>query len=365
MKKRIVFIINTIRQARCIRRVEEFAEHGYKVDVYGFDREGDNRSMPDFPVEVVGTFTNGANYQHRIRDIRKAINGILEKKYDKNNTVFYLFNLDVVLAFRSIFGNGKYKYIYEVSDLTELVVSNKLIQKLLVWQNKRSMLNALQVVFTSEGFCDYYNTIPREKISIIPNKVNEKCPPFKILSREINLERIKIGFVGIVRFETVYNFAKVCKDYTNIEFHLYGLVSKGDKYALMLEELAEKCKNIILHGPFKNPQDLTSIYEGIDMVLSAYPPTPGVIYAEPNKLYEALYFRCPIIVNDGTFLARKVNSLNVGYVIDAMNEENIKAFVHNLNAASYQEKMKACFAIPQKECLNINDSFFEKLETLC
>ncbi len=363
--KKIVFIINSIRQARCIRRVEEFTGHGYEVEVYGFDREGDNRSMPDFPVEVVGIFTNGANYLQRIRDIRNAIKDILETEYDKNNTIFYLFNLDVALAFRSIIKSGKYKYIYEVSDLTELVVSNMLIRKLLIWQNKRSMLKSLQVVFTSEGFCDYYSTIPREKISIIPNKVNERCPAFRISSRKLSLDKIKIGFVGIVRFETVYNFAKVCKDCTNIEFHLYGLVSKGDKYALMLEELAEKHNNIILHGAFKNPQDLPSIYESIDMVLSAYPPTPGVIYAEPNKLYEAIYFRCPIIVNNGTFLGRKVNILNVGYVIDAMNEENITTFVQSLNTVSYQEKVKACFAISQKECLNINDGFFQKLETLC
>lgn len=362
--KKIVFVINTTRQARCIRRVEEFLNHGYQIDAYGFDREGDNRSMPDFPINVVGSFTNGANYLRRICDIRTAIKKIIKKGYDRDNTIFYLFNLDIVLAFRSIIGSSNYNYIYEVSDLTELVVANKLLRKTLVWLNRRSMQNALLNVFTSAGFCDYYNTIPLEKICVIPNKVNEKCPAFFISERKLSQVKIKIGFVGIIRFETVYNFANVCKDCTNIEFHLYGLVSKGDKYALMLEELAEKHNNIILHGAFKNPQDLPSIYESIDMVLSAYPPTPGVIYAEPNKLYEAIYFRCPIIVNSGTFLARKVKSLNIGYVIDAMNEDAILEFIQSINAKSYQEKVQACFAIPQYECLNINETFFQRLELL-
>lgn len=362
--KKIVFVINTVRQARCVRRVEEFIEHGYQVDAYGFDRGGDNRALPNIPLNVIGTFLNGSNYLKRLKDIRNAIKTNIANKYNPEDTIFYLFNLDIVLAFRSVFGS-KYKYIYEVSDLAELVVGNKYIRKFLIWQNNQSMRNAFHVVFTSEGFCDFYNLIPREKISVIPNKVSIYCPKVENIARAFNPNKIKIGFVGIIRFETVLKFAKVCDTLKNIEFHLFGLISNGDEYALELEKLAKESTNITLHGPFKNPQDLPSIYEGIDMVLSAYPPTPGVIYAEPNKLYEALYFRCPIIVNEGTFLGKKVGRLNVGYVIDAMNETNIQEFLSSLDAQSYQEKVKACQAIPQEECLNINNEFFKRLESLC
>ena len=362
--KKIVFVINSIKQARCVRRVEEFIERGYQVNAYGFDREGDHRALPNIPLTVVGTFQNGSNYFNRLRDIRSAIKNNIENKYNPEDTIFYLFNLDVVLAFRSAFSK-KYKYIYEVSDLAELVVGNPLIRKFLIWQNYKSMKNAFHVVFTSEGFCDFYNRIPQEKISVIPNRISTNCPKVEKISRSLNPEHIKIGFVGIIRFETVLNFAKVCSRNKNIDFHLYGMISNGDEYALELEQLANNTSNITLHGPFKSPTDLPSIYEGIDMVLSAYPPTPGVIYAEPNKLYEAIYFRCPIIVNKGTFLGRKVERLNVGYVIDAMSESNIQSFLDGISADAYLDKVKACQAIPQVECLNINDVFFEKLKSLC
>lgn len=362
--KKIVFVINTIRQARCVRRVEEFIEHGYQVDVYGFDREGDKRALPNIPLNVIGTFQNGPNYLNRLKDIRMAIKTNVANKYEPEDAIFFLFNLDIVLAFRSVFG-GKYKYIYEVSDLAELVVGNKLIRKFLIWQNNQSMRNAYHVVFTSEGFCDFYNKIPQEKISVITNRVSTNCPKVENIVRVINLNKIKIGFVGVIRFETVLKFAKICNTQDKIEFHLFGLISNGDKYALELEKLAKESTNITMHGPFKNPQDLPSIYGGIDMVLSAYPPTPGVIYAEPNKLYEAIYFRCPIIVNEGTFLGKKVRRLNVGYVIDAMNEKSILDFLGGLDVQTYQEKVKACQAIPQEECLNINNEFFKRLESLC
>jgi glycosyltransferase involved in cell wall biosynthesis len=364
MNKKIVFIVNTIRQARCSRRIEEFVEHGYPVEVYGFDREGDKRSLPNFPFKIIGTFQNGSNYLVRTRQIRDAVKEVINLN-NKDEVVFYLFNLDIAIAFRSIVGSGKFKYIYEVSDLAELIVPNTAIRKFLIWQNKRAMKKALHNVFTSEGFCEYYNSIPRNKITVIPNRVDEKCSYKEVSNRSIDLNKIKIGFVGIIRFETVYNFAKVCKRFSNVEFHLFGLVSKGDEYAKKLEELINESANIYLHGPFKNPQDLPPIYEGIDMVLSAYPPTLGVRYAEPNKLYEAILFRCPIIVNDYTFLAEKVRRLNVGFVINALNESDIERFIKGIDEITYQDKVKSCLEIPQKDCLNINDGFFEKLRTIC
>ena len=363
MRNHVIFIVNSIKQARCIRRIEEFIDHGYQVEVYGFDREGDNRKMPNLPLKTIGSFKNGSDYFNRLRTIRNAIKKNIGHQLAPQDTLFFLFNLDIVLAFRSIYGSY-YKYIYEVSDLTELVVRNTLVRKFLIWQNRISMQNAAHVVFTSEGFCDFYNQIPRDKISVIPNKVSPNCPRTENLDRILNPQKIKIGFVGIIRFETILKFARACSAYNNIEFHLYGLISEGDQYALELKRLADTSYNIIMHGPFRSPNDLPSIYEKIDLVLSAYPPTPGVIYAEPNKLYEAIYFRCPIIVNQGTFLGKKVGHLNVGYVIDAMNENSIKQFLEALNASDYQAKVDACKSIPQNECINRNDDFFKQIENL-
>ena len=362
--KKIVFIINSVRQARCLRRVEEFVNYGYDVDAYGFDREDDNRGLPDSKIKVIGVFRDGKNYFSRLKDIRDALLKNVLGKYDMENTLFYVFNLDVMLAFRSIGELRRSKYIYEVSDLAELIVPNKIVKNLLVWQNKRAMINATHNVFTSEGFCDYYSMVPKQKITVVPNRINSNIEQAQDIVRVFHSEKIKIGFLGVIRFETLLKFAKVCARHENVEFHLYGLISRGDKYALELERVAEAEKNIFLHGVFKNPGDLQSIYENIDMVLSAYPPTPGVIYAEPNKLYEAIYFRCPIIVNTDTFLAKKVKRLGVGFVIDAMDEKDIDRFLNEINAEQYLQAVNGCMAIDRDSCLNKNDDFLKFVASL-
>ena len=361
--KIVVFIVNSIKQARCVRRIEEFHKKGYSVVVYGFDRVGDNRAMPNITAKVIGEFQNGTSYLTRMKVIRNAIKDNIEGRYDKKTTLYYLFNLDVALAFRSILSLRNRNYIYEVSDLTELIAPNKLIRNVLVWQNKSIMNDALLNVFTSEGFCDYYTSIPKDKIVIIPNRINENCPKVTVNEKILDVTRIRIGFVGVVRFDTVYNFAKVCAKHPNVEFHLFGVISE-DESAKQTKALSETVNNIVFHGPFKNPSDLPSVYKDLDMVFSAYPPTLGVIYAEPNKLYEAIYFRCPIIVNKSTFLAKKVERLGVGFVIDAMDETNIDQFLKNITPERYKKAFNGCQAIRQEDCLNSNDSFFKTLSSL-
>ena len=247
-----------------------------------------------------------------------------------------------------------------------MAIHNHIIRKTLVAINKLAIKNSALTIFTSEGFLDFYKNIPSNKYIVIPNKVSPNCPPFSIEDRTINpTEKIKIGFVGSIRYETTYNFVKVCAEhFPNVEIHLFGIYSEGCKFAAKTKTIAEKYDNVIYHGRFKNPDDLPAIYSQIDMVLSAYTPCPSVIYAEPNKLYEAIYFRCPIIVNKNTFLSKKVDRLNIGYSIDALDIDSIKSFINNLSADSYNSKRAQCSSIDQKECINTNKDLFQRIANI-
>ena len=52
-----------------------------------------------------------------------------------------------------------------------------------------------------------------------------------------------------------------------------------------------KFPNVKLHGKFKNPSDLSVIYNKIDLNVICYDTTSiNVRIAEPNKLYESIFF---------------------------------------------------------------------------
>ena len=123
--------------------------------------------------------------------------------------------------------------------------------------------------------------------------------------------------------------------------------------------------NCKFHGAFNSPLDLPQIYSRIDLVLSTYDvESVNVFYAEPNKIYEAIYFRTPIIVSSGTFLAEKFNRLNIGFDVDAMNELSIIDLVKNINNELLLDKKKSLDLIPMSEVINVNDFLFEKLSNL-
>lgn len=357
--KEIVFILSSLCDPHYRKRVEEFVENGYKVTVYGFARK--NQVIEKFPCEpIILGITKNASYKDRIKLYYKSFKSIASNCRGK--LCFYS-SLDIAMIARPII---RAKYIYEICDLTELAIHNHIIRKTLVAINKLAIKNSALTIFTSEGFLDFYKNIPSNKYIVIPNKVSPNCPPFSIEDRTINpTEKIKIGFVGSIRYETTYNFVKVCAEhFPNVEIHLFGIYSEGCKFAAKTKTIAEKYDNVIYHGRFKNPDDLPAIYSQIDMVLSAYTPCPSVIYAEPNKLYEAIYFRCPIIVNKNTFLSKKVDRLNIGYSIDALDIDSIKSFINNLSADSYNSKRAQCSSIDQKECINTNKDLFQRIANI-
>lgn len=356
--KEIIFILSSLNDSHFRKRVEEFMEHGYIVKVFGFKRA--DQELPEFkyPVNILGEIQN-RNFKSRLSLFNKSIKSIAK---ECNGRLCFYSSLDVALFAKLYI---KAPYLYEVCDLTELTINNKCIRSFLSRLNEKIILKSQKTIITSEGFANYFNKLPAEKFHLIPNKVSPNIPQYEYKKRVFNAEKIKIGFAGVIRFETIYHFVKACSEYkNNIELHLYGIYSDADEWSTLIEKIEKDNENIIFHGRFKNPDDLPEIYENIDMVLCAYPPTLGVKYAEPNKLYEAIYFRCPIIVSENVFLGEKVNKLNIGYVIDSMNEASIKRFLSNLNAEEYCKKVEACKSIPQNECLNVNDDFFKALSQI-
>ena len=74
-----------------------------------------------------------------------------------------------------------------------------------------------------------------------------------------------------------------------------------------------------------------------------------------------MFFRVPIIVSKGTFLARKVEALNIGYAINGLNKDDIREFLTSLTKESYENKIKGLNAIPREEAINENPALFEYL----
>lgn len=354
---KIVFVVQSANDSHSRNRIIEFIERGYEVEVYGFDRT--NQKKPNglpYEIEIMGTLTD-ESYSKRIKLYWKKFK-MLGKKYKPEEVVFFLCGLDIAMFFHYI--NPNFRYIYEECDLTHTYMGR--VKYVLEIIDKRIIKSSLLTITTSEGFIKYhfYGQKPGN-VCLVENKLNSsilECQRKE--EKTFDKEHISIGFVGGPRFDSVYNFIDVyCKNFPQHTFHVFGGPVPEQFEAL------KKYENCIFHGFFKNPVDLPNIYASIDLVLSTYDTKfENVRYAEPNKIYESIYFEKPIIVSSDTYLAEKVTRLGIGYAIDAMNSQEILDFINTLSGEALKQISEKASRIDKKYTLNINDHLFEKLNNI-
>lgn len=359
MKKRIVFVLNSITITRCQKRVQEFIDHGYEVDVYGFERGGETYAKPvDYSIETIGYHPVSMGYFQRLMVIVKALRKLHKKYKDQNNVVFFYFFFDVAFA-ASLVSNRP--FIYEESDIPYASMWCKLLRNFLKRKDKGIIRKSLLTVMTSEGFVKYHGLENEQyNILLVPNRVNPDLLKLFYRHKKLDMKHLSIGFVGGFRYRSVINFAEVVgRDFPSIEFHVFGnIIEHKDA----IEDLDKECNNIHLHGIFRNPQDMPTVYGQLDLVLATYDATSiNAQYAEPNKIYESIFFRVPIIVSKGTFLSEKVNRLGIGFAINGLEKDEIRAFLAELTSDSITSKFNALNTIPQKDAVNENPKVFEYL----
>lgn len=359
MDKKVIFILNSIQAQRCIKRIEEFIDNGYSVEVYGFKRNIVQHTISDkFKINIIGEINNSSPYLQRINIILHGVKSVFQLHNNEDGLLYYYFGIDIALCASWM---KQQIYIYEESDLVHTYLTNNILKNIFEYLDKRIIKKSLLTVFTSKGFYHYhFGDKNLDNILILTNRLNKKIINLPLITKDIPmLSNLKIGFVGDVRYNSVLSFSKIfISTFPQHEFHFFG-----NPESLLTEfEKLKEYPNVFFHGKFINPQDLPSIYSQIDLVLSTYDVEfENVRYAEPNKLYEAIYFRTPIIVSKGTFLSEKVDRLNIGYSIDPLNREEIVRFINGLTTESILQKINSLTDIPCEVAIDENKEFFEKI----
>lgn len=352
-KTRIVFVVPDLGASHFKNRILGFISQGYEVCVYGYERFNRKLDLP-YQFHSLGVVTR-KRYLDRIRLYVRTL-GSIKRPFRKEKVVYYLGNLDIAMFFH--FLHPFTPYIYEECDLSHTYSSK--MTSLLEIIDRLIIHRSLLMVTTSEGFIRYHfgNRVP-DNVCLLENKLNPdvlKYPSSR--KRAFDKGSVTVGFVGGPRFESVHHFIEVfCRRFPKYEFHVFG--------GPVLEEFEDlkSVQNCYFHGYFSNPIDLPDIYSAIDLLLCTYPLSiENVKYAEPNKLYESIFYEKPIVVSKGTFLEEKVIRLGIGYSIDAMDEEEIVSFVNELDESDLQKKINNASAIDKNSLIESNKDFFARLE---
>lgn len=350
---------------RVDKRIKEFIANGYDVEVYGFEFENvrvDNSKNTAYYYNVLATipnFPNQLSYKERAVLFNKKIREVINR-FDKKTTLFYFFTINtsfITLLVPNLI------FINEESDMLFDRSKNPIVRKLIIWANKRIIKKSYKTVMTSQGFADYYygNKIPKN-IVVIPNKVSAACLKLQAVAKEpFDVNHIRFAFTGNARYNSIFNMCKIVGEhFPQHEFHFYGTLNY---FTDAQKKAVSEYKNVFVHGPFKNPDDLPGIYSKIDFVISTYDAGGvNVQYAESNKIYESMFFETPIFVSTNTVLEKIVKRHNMGFALNALDDDEVVKTINSITTEKYEEFRGSLKAIDKKESVNDNTVFFQQLK---
>lgn len=346
-KMKIYFIMNSLNDAHANKRAADFKKQGHEVRMFGFLRH--QHIKFDNGAEVIGQFTADTPYRSRINIYMKGLRSLFSREKDPS-VVWYYQGLDVAL-FATLLNPNK-KYIYEECDLVHTYMGSKWISSIFEKIDKRIIRKSLSTVTTSEGFINYHYQsadLAPGHVVLVPNKLSSAILDYgEFHEPQADMSHLRFAFVGGLRYKALLSIADIIsREFPQHEFHFYGFVD-----ANFSDDMLPRRANIFYHGPFRSPDHLYDIYQNVDLLISTYDITSmNVRFAEPNKLYEAIYFRCPIIVSSGTFLASKVRRKGIGYDVDAFSREDVIRLVNSI-PESYQQKKENLRSIAKAEALD-------------
>lgn len=358
---KIKFILGQISQPRCIKRLEAIKDAGFDIAVYGFDNGlyNENIRNKDYKIHSIRIDRNSNKF---IKSIQKIL--FIKKVTSSlsSHDILYAFGIDIAF-WVYLFTGGRRKYIYEEADLNYTKFSNKYIVRFLKSIDKYLIRHSYYTVLTSDGFVKYLyeSSIPPKQIIILPNKLNVYFTAIPRKTCELQKkEKIRFGFIGAVRYpNTIVRFSEVVgKYFPQHEFTFWGT-------GVGIEEAISRCKpysNVNFEGSFRNPEDLETIYSNIDINVVCYDTAHfNVTIAEPNKLYESIFFGKPLVVSANTFLANKVDNLGIGFVVNCSADAHIIEFVSSLELQQINNCIKNCVKIRSEELIDSTAVLIERI----
>lgn len=346
-KPEILFILPVPAHPRFNKRISGYLEAGYIVRVASFERThlSKNKLPDELTYLSLGLISDYA-YISRLPILIKAF--FLLRRICNNNTDIYLMAQEFLPL--ALFLKRR-RMIYEIGDIRDK--NSPVIQLIInIWY--KLIRSADTIVVTSQKFKNYYidrADIGTDKIVVVENKLSLKDFPLEKqpLFKKITGDSLVIGVVGMFRYENIIWFLDAFqRAQPSFKIFIFG----GGRFKHEVSSFANK-QNIMYYGEYKNPDDLHNIYPQISLSFVMYDnKSLNVRLAVPNKLYESMYFRKPLLVSGGTYLAERVQEYNIGFVWDQNKMDELIAYLGSDRFINEYNQMEGSF-----EKLNHDDYF--------
>lgn len=239
---------------------------------------------------------------------------------NKNNyDLIHACDFDTVLPallMKVFFGK---KYVYDIFDFYIDAFSVPSCLKNIIKKIDFLAIKEAEVtILTNENRIEQISGSKPKKIEFIHNTPEE--PSDIDLDKRVKNNKKRIFYGGILPDNRmIEEVIRICSRHPEWEFIIAGFGPLEEK----CKEYSEKMENLEFLGKIQY-KDIIKNTINSDVIFACYDPTvPNHKYSSPNKLYEAMMCKKPIIVCNGTGIDEMVIEKEIGLTCD-FNEKSLE-----------------------------------------
>lgn len=328
MKYSYVFALSGPPVPRLVERIRSAVNAGHRVAVAYLKRPGAGVKIGDFqgtdifPIKVPFRAAGIDRVFSLPRIFYKLNSEIL--KYATRDAFVYVDSLDIIAALCFCMRCRQFSVRYEVRDLHRYQLSSGPISLMVRIAERLLIRRVDRLILTSEAYFEYYyKSFYRGPVTLLEN-----LPDLDIWAdfqpkRSKHPAPITIGVVGAIRYtECILSLVEGArlarKNGVDVRLKIVGPDMEGKLKIDTTDQWIERS------GPFDYVNEIRSIYSDLDIIWCVYDTRiKNVRLALPNKLYESLLSRIPIVVAQGTFLSECVYKKGIGIAVDGQSADSI------------------------------------------
>lgn len=344
----VLYLAHDLADPAIRRRVMTLQAGGATVSLAGF-RRGDNKlaAIDGLAPIVLGETADGRFVQRILSVAKSSVSMAAKLKSVAKPDVIIARNLEMLaLAKRAtaIFGRDV-PLVYECLDIHRLLLNEGAAGKAMNAAQQYLARDAKLLITSSPAFVDNYFT-PRSGLKLPVLLQENKVLQLNDADTEAPRPRMpkpgepwKIGWFGALRchksLDILSEFARRMDG--TVEVILRGRPAYSE--FADFDGLVAKTPHVRFEGPYKNPEDLATIYNEVQFTwaIDFFEEGLNSSWLLPNRLYEGcLHGTLPIAVA-GTETARFLQARNIGHVLNVATSERLEILFNGLTDRSYTE----------------------------
>lgn len=308
---------------RVYKEAKTLVEMGATVEILAWDREKKylGKSLDNYEGIIIKRFFADGRYGSGLKQILGYFNFINQINKYLNNTKFeYLHCHDfdaLIPGFIVKLFNSKVQIIYDEHDLFYLYFEgrkgllNRTISKLIKIVEKFILKRVHSHIVVTPNMKSLYESLSNPVV--ITNAPMKKS--FQKIEKSYR-DKTVIGFIGVVRYlEELKILTDIASKFSGIELFIAG---RGTKLNELKEYVnANGYSNVEFFGEYDISQ-LEYLYKRIDITYLVYPVDDSIV-SLPNKFFESIITRTPIISSIGSEFGEITENKKFGWCIDNNN----------------------------------------------